>query len=264
MTLFKALAAACLAAGLSAAAHAQLPEPLEAALSMTLAERAPARLALRWTMEGESVTFEIRTAEDGPPAYRLLEPDEAALSERQREVWTSVTRERDPDEDDEDGEGEGGPARGEVTMGSVDFSGLRAAIGDTVTLERTLPDGALVYSFVPRAVPGGNETPEAMLRALRGEVTVDPRRGELQGFRLFAADSFKPNVAARIERFSLRQDYVHDAALGGPRMAVFEMSMAGSAAFQRFDRSLQIELLSVDWRDSSAAAQTLGAAADSP
>jgi hypothetical protein len=264
MTIFNALAAACLAAGLSAAAHAQLPEPLEAALSMTPAERAPARLALRWTTQGESVTFEIRTAEDGLPAYSLLDPQEAALSERQREVWAAVTRARDPDEDDEDGEGEGGPARGEVTMGSVDFSGLRAAIGDTVTLERTLPDGALVYSFVPRAVPGGNETPEAMLRALRGEVTVDPRRGELQGFRLFAADSFKPNVAARIERFSLRQDYVHDAALGGPRMAVFEMSMAGSAAFQRFDRSLQIELLSVDWRDSSAAAQTLGSVPDSP
>ena len=228
---------------------------------MTLAERTPTRLAMRWTMEGESVTFEMRPSGDGPPAYRLLEPDEAALSERQREVWTSVTRERTPDAGDD--EGSSRPGAG-VNVGSVDFSGLRAAIGGSATLEQTLPDGALVYSFAPRALPGGNETPEAMLEALRGEVIVDPRRGELRRFRLFAEDSFKPNLAARIERFSLRQDYVHDATLDGPRFAAFEMSMAGSAAFQRFERTLLIELLSVDWRDSSAAAQDLGAAADSP
>lgn len=255
ISLIAGLAALCA----SAAAHAQLPPPLETALSATLTERAPARMAMRWTVEGESVTYEMRPAEGGPPAYRLLEPDEAALTERQREIWTSVTRERRSD-----GEGEAGAPRARVTVGNVDYSGLRAAIGERATLDRTLADGALVYSFAPRAVPGGNETPEAMLRALRGEVIVDPRRGELRGFRLFAPDSFKPSVAARIERFSLRQDYVHDAVLGGPRFAALEMDMAGSAAFQRFDRNLIIELISVDWRDGEDAAETLGPAADSP
>lgn len=261
MTHFLPFVAACLAASLSAAAHAQLPPPLEAALSTPLTERTPLRMAMRWTTEGESVTFEMRPSGDGPPAYRLLEPDEAALSERQREVWTSVTRERTPDDGDD--EGSSRPGAG-VNVGSVDFSGLRAAIGGSATLEQTLPDGALVYSFAPRALPGGNETPEAMLEALRGEVIVDPRRGELRRFRLFAADSFKPNLAARIEHFSLRQDYVHDATLDGPRFAAFEMSMAGSAAFQRFERTLLIELLSVDWHDGEAAAETLGGDADSP
>lgn len=56
---------------------------------------------MRWTVEGESVTYEVRPTEGGPPAYRLLEPDEAALSERQREIWTSVTRERSSNEERE-------------------------------------------------------------------------------------------------------------------------------------------------------------------
>ncbi len=251
-----------LALSFAAGAHAQLPAPLETALSAVLTERTPARMTMRWTVEGESVTYEARPVDGGPPAYRLLEPDEAALSERQREVWTSVTRERRSEGEGEAGE-EGAP-RARVTVGSVDFDGLRAAIGESATLDRTLDDGALVYSFTPRAVPGGDETPRSMLRALRGEVIVDPRRGELTGFHLFAPDSFKPNVAARIERFSLRQDYVHDAVLGGPRFAALEMDMAGSAAFQRFDRNMIIELVSVDWRGSEDAAETLGPAADSP
>ncbi|MGY6627583.1 MAG: hypothetical protein ACXIVL_03640 [Oceanicaulis sp.] len=255
LSLIAGLVALCA----SAAAQAQLPPPLEAALSATLSERAPARMAMRWTVEGESVTYEVLPAEGGPPAYRLLEPEEAALSERQREIWTSVTRERSSDD-----EGEADAPRARVTVGTVDYSGLRASIGEQATLDRTLPDGELVYSFAPRAVPGGNDTPDAMLRALRGEVIIDPRRGELKGFHLFAPDSFKPSIAARIERFSLRQDFVHDAVLGGPRFAALEMDMAGSAAFQRFDRNLIIEIISVEWRDGEDAAETLGPAADSP
>jgi len=260
MTRFISLIAAFSALCVSAASHAQLPQPLEAALSAPSTERAPARMAMRWTAEGESLTFEMQLAEDGERIYELIEPAEAALSERQREIWASVTRERREDAEPQTGS----QGRASVNIGSVDFNGLRAAIGEHAALDRTLADGALVYSFAPRAMPGGNDTPDAMLRALRGEVTVDPQRGELKGFRLFAADSFKPNVAARIERFSMREDYVHDPVLGGPRFSTMEMDMAGSAAFRRFEQSLQIELLSVDWRDGEEAAETLGAAADSP
>lgn len=249
-------AAMCLAAS----ANAQLPPPLEAALSGSPDQRDPARMTLRWTVEGQSLTFEMQLAEDGERVYELIEPDEAALSESQREIWASVTRERRDDAEPQTGS----QGRASVNVGSVDFSALRDTVGGSATLDRTGPDGTLVYSFAPRAMPGGNESPEAMLRALRGEVTVDPERGELTGFRLFSADSFKPSIAARIERFLLRQDFVHDPVLGGPRFSAMEMDIAGSAAFRRFEQSLQIELLSVDWREAAGAAETLGPAADSP
>ncbi|KAA5800957.1 hypothetical protein F1654_12905 [Alkalicaulis satelles] len=242
-----------------AGAHAQLPDPLETALSATVSERTPARMALRWTVEGESVTVELLRSDDGAREYVLLEPEEDALSDGQRDVWASIRRGGRSEQADEDG-----APRTRMNVGSVDFSDLRAAIGERATLERTLDDGGKVYSFAPLALPGSEDASAAMLRALRGEVIVDPSSAEIRGFRFFAAESFKPNVAARLDRFSMRQDFVHDPDLGGPRFSAMEMSLAGSAAFRRFEQSMRIELLSVDWRDEGGAGTGLGPAADSP
>ena len=250
---------------LACPASAQLPAPLEAALSQTLATRTPGRVDMRWTVDGESLRFEMRPAGEGvPTAFILIEPDEATLSEGQREIWTSVS---EPDEAeaetdveaDEDGE------KASMGIGSVDLEELRATVGDDIRLDREEADGTLVYAFRPAAMPGASDTPRAMLEALSGEIRVDPVRNELRGVRLFALESFKPNIAARVERFEMSQSFVHDPALGGPRFASMAMSVAGSAAFQAFEQAMMIEVLAVDWAEAApASVPVLGENAESP
>lgn len=252
----------------SATAFAQLPEPLERALSVELTEATPAQVDMRiGTTEGR-ITVRLVEDAEGNSDYTLLAPPEDRLDEVQLELWQELLE----DEEGEDQDAEAADAEEEDDEGfaseSFDPDELRAMIGETATLDRE-EAGVLVYTFEPQMMP--DEDPEEerdpaaekMLENLLGEVHVNTETGHVQSVRLNLIESFKPNFAARIEGFEMVQDYVFDEAVNGPRLEGLQFSIAGSAAFQSFNESMLIDILSVDWAEPSAAPAALGAAAES-
>jgi hypothetical protein len=254
-------AAAALAALIfTAAALAQLPAPLEQALSNAPGGAAPERIALRMTVNDQSILVEMTPAADGEPgAHRLLQPaDETVLTEEQAEMWAGLRGDDDPEEDADAG------AR--YSVSAFDPEALREAIGGAVTLEGD-DAGRLVYRFQPQALPGqGGEGRgrEALLANLRGEISVDAARSEIASVRFELVRSFKPNLAARLDSFLLEQRYVHEPAIDGPRFSGMTMAMSGSAVFQPFNQTLSIELVSVRYALEPAPDDVLEAAPESP
>jgi hypothetical protein len=224
---------------------AQLPEPLERALSATPNDASPEALVLRMTLSGQSVRIAVSFEEEGP-SYRLIEPaSEALLSDAQADMWAGFSADEDEaDESDtaeadaSDGDEEGSHSIG---FGDYDPDELRAAIGETATLLRE-QDGRLIYEFTPQTLPGQSDTPDAMIENLRGEVEVDAALGQLAAIRFVLADSFKPNMAARVTEFQLEQRFVNEPALEGPRMAGVSMTMAGSSLFQPFSQTMRFDI----------------------
>ncbi|XBQ15966.1 MAG: hypothetical protein ABL308_13535 [Oceanicaulis sp.] len=244
--------------GFTPAVMAQLPPMLDAALSIETEPRKVERIEMRITKGEDSVRFETRPAPDSGTTYTLLEPAEDALNEAQREIWEDA---RAPDEDEA---AEEGAEEESASLSLTGLAALRGVIGTQVS-ELGLQDGLHVFGFTPAGLPGSDETPRAMLEALSGEVAVDPETGALAFFRFFAEDSFKPNIAARIDDFEIRQSFIHDPELGGPRPSVMTMSLSGSAAFQRFEQSMKMETLHIDWAPiGEAQSADLGAGAESP
>lgn len=252
------LAAACLL--VAPAAFAQLPEPLEQALSAAPGETITAeRIALRMTVNGESILVEIRPGGGGrDTVYTLLQPaSEDALSEQQAEMWAGFNGSDDEEEDAPDSD----PGES-YSVGQFDAEALREAIGASATLLRE-ENGRLVYGFTPQSLPGqGGEDDErsGLLDNLAGEIEVDAERGQIAEVRFALTESFKPNMAARINDFLLEQRFVHEPAIDGPRFAGMTMSMAGSAVFQSFSQTMEIDLVSVRY----ASAGPLEAGAESP
>ena len=251
------VAAIVLTALVGHTASAQLPTPLERALSQTPPEAAPERIALRMTVNDQSILVEIRPDGDGPSSYTLLLPeDEAALTEEQAEMWAGFQEDED-EAPEADGES--------YSVGTLDTGAMRDAIGGAATLLRD-EAGTLVYGFAPQSLIGQGEDDGALqglLDALTGEVEVDADHGHVSAIRFTLTAPFKPNFAARIHAFSLEQRYVHEPAIGGPRFAGMTMNMAGSAVFQPFDQTMAIDLVSVRY-GASDGADALEAEAESP
>lgn len=248
---------------LSGPAVAQLPAPLEQALSATAEDIAPEALVMRMTLSGESVRIAVNYAGEDGRSYRLIEPSsEAMLSEAQAEMWAGFNQDESEDAaepaEDADGENE---TTASVSFGDYDPVALRASIGDTATLLGE-EGGRLIYEFAPQSLPGQSGAPDAMIEHLRGEVEVDPALGQLAAIRYELVDSFKPNLAARIERFEMEQRFVNEAVLNGPRMAGVSMTMAGSALFQRFSQTMRFDI--EEMRFGEASVDALEAAAESP
>lgn len=253
-------AAALSAAILTPSALAQLPAPLEAALSFRPQEAQPRGLDFRLEEGGEGVTVRVDLAGEAP-AYTLLQPAEAELSEAEQEMWAEFL---DPEDDmfarqDRDGASPG-------FLGPVS---LRAVIGDSAALQRE-EDGLNVYRFAPQAMIGalnadGEESGmDAMLEHMTGEIAVDAGLNEIAWIHLFAPESFKPNMAARISTLSIRQDFVQEPAYAAPRMERLEMAIVGSAAFQQFEQTLVMEISNLVFATDDAQAGDLGEAIESP
>lgn len=225
----------------SSPALAQLPGPLEQALSATSGDVSPEALVLRMTLSGQSVRIAVSFDGEEGPSYRLIEPaSEALLSDTQAEMWAGFSEDEAQEDEPSQAEAEDGGSTS-VAFGDYDPEALRAAIGGAATLARE-EDGRLIYAFTPVNLPGQSDTPEDMIEHLRGEVEVDPALGQLASIRFTLAESFKPNLAARVERFELEQRFVNEPALNGPRMAGVSMSMAGSAMFQRFEQTMRFDI----------------------
>ncbi|MFP4520110.1 MAG: hypothetical protein ACLFQ5_11720 [Oceanicaulis sp.] len=250
-TLRIILAAALCAAALSPGfAEAQLPPALDAALEQEPRDRPPDRLDFRMVIGGEGLTVRVDLTEE-PPRYTLLEPDEEALSEDQRGLWNDFL---DPESD---------AFRGE--NGLLAPLDLRAVVGETARLKRE--EGTLlVYSFDPAAMPGGgmDDGMDAMTEHLQGEIAIDGESGRPDWLRLFAAESFKPNFAIRVHAFDVRQTFVHEPALEGPRLARSDMVFEVSAAFRRARESLTMEFSNLVFDTADPQPAHLGEAAESP
>lgn len=258
--MFRVLFSLLAALSFSAAASAQLPEPLGAALSNRPEDITPERVALRMTVNRQSILVEIRPDEtEDSQRYTLLQPASADnLTEEQVEMWAGfgggASAEAEDSPDSAPGES--------YSVGAFDADSLRRAIGGSAQLEREAGP-LLIYSFQPQSLPGqGGQAGErqALLDNLAGEIEIDAERNQVAAVRFALTDSFKPHLAARLREFTLEQRFVHEPVLGGPRFSGLTMSMAGSAVFQPFSQTMEIELVSVRYPGAVA----LEAGAESP
>ena len=150
----------------------------------------------------------------------------------------------------------------------VTFTGpidLDPVVGDDARLLREDGDRR-VYAFTPTAFPmgEGDGSVERMLDHLAGEIGIDVVSGELVWLRLYAPESFKPNMAVRIRRFEMVQRFVHEPAYAAPRMERLEMALEGSAAFQAFEQTRVIEVSNLVFEPEDAQSADLGGEAESP
>ena len=242
------------AALFSATAFAQLPEPLEQALSAPVNDREAARIDMRIGVNNDRIMVRMVESETGDSDYTLLAPPEDTLNEAQRELWDDLL----DDDEDENADEEGG-----FSAEDFDPEELRRIMGEDVSLLRE-EDGRLIYGFVPLAMPDSegepDRTEQRMLEAMQGEVHVNAANGHVQAFHLRLQESVKPNFAARIDGFQFLQDYVFDEAVNGPRLASLHFNIAGSAAFQSFDENMTIEILDIEWAAPAAGGPVVEAA----
>jgi hypothetical protein len=238
----------------STAAFAQLPDPLERALSVSLNDAVAQRVDLMVGDNDGRITVRIEEDADGESRYTLLSPSEAGLNDSERELWEDMFSSDDDEADDED-DGFGGE--------DFDPEELRRIIGPQATLLRE-ENGRLVYGFTPQAFPDDEDEPDSaarrMLEAMSGEVSVNTQTGHVEGFELSLRESVKPNFAARIEDFRFAQNYVFDETVNGPRLESLRFNIAGSAAFQSFDESMTIDILDIEWAAPSAGGPVVEAA----
>lgn len=252
------LAALAALAFTMAAAAAELPAPLERALAVEPgAGPAPERIALRMSVNDQSILVALHPGMDGPGAATLLQPpSEAALSEEQAEMWAGF---QSDDDAAPDGEGES------YSISSFDSAALREAVGSSAHLIGE-EEGRRLYSFTPQTLVGQNvdeDGLQGLLDALTGEIELDAEHGHVAAVRFSLTAPFKPNFAARIREFTLEQRYVHEPALNGPRFAGMTMNLAGSAVFQPFNQTLSVDLVSVRYGREDGAAP-LETPAESP
>ena len=229
-----------------------LPAPLQAAL----ASRAPdgdAEGSWRYTVtiasEDGPVVGHYDGALDEPVRWSLVSPSIDALSEAQRTAWDSMGGGDDDDDaeadiaDEEGSGGSGGSIR--IGQGGGLFFGADQAemiAGGVEMLSSTSTH--IIYGFEPRMdSDGGGDIGHFM----RGEISVrlDPPAVEM--LRIYAPESFKPHIIARINRFEIRMDYASDAAMPAPVLQQFSLHLEGRAAFQDFSQAVGLVFSDIEY-----------------
>ncbi len=249
--MFSRLIVPFLVALAGAPAFAQLPEPLERALSVTSQSSDTESVLLRLGRGEEMLRIRMVFA-DGDVSYELVEPATVeALNEAQAEIWDGYANRGEDDDEASEPEPEATEEDDEesssVAIGDYNPDALRASIGEDVTLINEA-GSLLTYGFTPNTLPVDGDVPDAFVENLRGEIDVDTERGQVAAVRFAATESFKPNMAARIHVFSIEQTYVHEPALGGPRMRSLSMNIEGSAMFQSFEQAMLMVVEEVQYR----------------
>ena len=105
--MLRTLTLGACAALCSSAALAQLPDPLERALSVSLNDPVAQRVDVMVGDNDGQITVRIQEDADGASHYTLLSPSEAGLNESEREMWEEMflSDEDASEEDEEDGFG---------------------------------------------------------------------------------------------------------------------------------------------------------------
>ena len=149
------------------------------------------------------------------------------MSDDLRSVWEDIM---DPSEDEDEGGG--------LFFSSSDLDyqpGSFMPIGSE--------GGARVYGFSPVVDADGMDLSEY----LRGEMAISASPERVQQIRIFAEESFKPNFAVRINAFEMTQDFVQLEGLPAPVMQRMVQRLEGSAAFQTFEQTLEIEFSEIEY-----------------
>jgi hypothetical protein len=74
---------------------------------------------------------------------------------------------------------------------------------------------------------------------LSAEVTLERGSGSVRALRVYADESFKPNVAARIRELDMTMQFGPLAPDGPDGMLAMQMRISGSALFQSFDETVR-------------------------
>jgi hypothetical protein len=224
---------AALALGLCALppAHALLPDELDAALPLD----APATpeggwMVMRTTVGEDTITVRGERHPDGATADTLVEPaSEDELSDGQSALWETLRPQPDAEE--------GAPrTRTSVVLDPVSMRALLG--GDARFLRET--DGERVYGFQPVRLNPLEPAPDFIDR-FSGEIAL--RDGAVSWVRAFTDRSFKPNAAARVNRYEVRMEYQPDERFEMPVMRSMRTEVEGSAMFQSFTQDMTMEIL---------------------
>ena len=224
----------CVATPILADDAVALPAPLEAALERSVAEGSDAdwRFLLTYTDSESRVVARFDGSRPIEQRWTPVSPAEAEMSEAERAIWDEITGEGDNDGEDGDG-------------------GLFFDAQDALFIPGTLVaagerDGIVAYNFRPHFDPDDAE--EAAFAAhLHGEIAIAGAPAGVRRVRLWVSESFKPNVAVRINEFELEQEFSEIDDLPAPVMTRMTQRLSGSAAFQRFEESFELEFSQIEY-----------------
>ncbi|WP_019961609.1 hypothetical protein [Woodsholea maritima] len=221
---------------LSVSAYAQLPAPLEAAISRT----APAGVRsvaanVEMATSGERIVARVTEYEVGQSEYQLLHPmSEAQLSDVQRELWDELRTDEEEDKDEDS----------DTLLMSENE--MRELIGTRADLVRQ--DGGLdVYAFRPQSL-GDDEDDAAIVAFLHGEIALSG--DNVAWMRLYAPESFKPNFLTRINRFDIHYRYEPVDNFNTVRLAGLTQHVVASAMGQNVDTQIEMAFSDVEYADA--------------
>ena len=220
------------------ALSAALPQPLEQALTIQVDETELSTGHFRVTEGPARIEFRVVYDDQRQAELTLLAPAETAMTEAEVELWEAWQGDDEADGEEEDSSFDG----------AYNVENLRASIGGEVS-ELGREDGLLVYAFTPLSLFSAEDGDgsERIVQHLTGRVAVDETAGHIAWIEYSAPESFKPNMAARIETFMMRVSFGREASAEAPRMEELAFEIEGSAAFQPFSQNSRIELISAEF-----------------
>ncbi|MBR9826234.1 MAG: hypothetical protein GYB36_10600 [Alphaproteobacteria bacterium] len=214
------LASACLAFG-PAAFAVELPEVIEQIVSTGPQSDAREHWRFRITVEMDDSVFVGRFDGSSPEGeqWELVSPSLDQMSEDQSEIWSELI-------EPVSGEDEGGLF---LMRSDLDYTpGSFNLIEESASQAR--------FSFTPEL----GEDEAAFAEFVTGEMIVDTQAENLEQVRIFAVESFKPNVAIRINEFEVIQEFDRIEGLPAPVMTRMSQSVTGSMAFRQFSQQVDI------------------------
>lgn len=110
----------------------------------------------------------------------------------------------------------------EMIKGVGDDAKITSRTGTTVT-----------YAFAPQPTGARND---GVLEHMQAEVTLDIASAQVVSYRMVAPNPFRQAIVAKIRKFDMKMG-CSPAPGGRTYNSVFEMEVAGSAAFSKFEQA---------------------------
>lgn len=236
MIFVKAAAAAVL---LASAVHADMtsyPEPLADALAMTYEapEEAHWRYVMQVTMNDASMQVRFDGSQPDGEQWQLVAPaSEDGLADILVDVWQDLNQ---PDAEDENA-GDG------ISINATEGLFFSSDTADVVAGD-VVSTGTNQFTFRPDL--GSDEEDDAMRSFMTGELSLAPA-GHVDQIRVFAPESFKPHVAARVHAFEMVIRFDRIEGLPAPIMTLLSTEIDISAMFQRQQQAVRFEFSDVEY-----------------
>lgn len=229
MPMFKSLlvSAAVLVAPMAQAV--ELPEIMETAVSAGPQSDTRDHWRFRITVEmadGPVIGRFDGAAPDGQ-RWDLISPSINGMTEEQSEIWSDLI---EPDEDEEDAGG--------LFLLRGDLEHIPGSVN--LLEERS---GVARFGFDPQL----DEDEAPFAEFVTGEYVVNTQTSNIDEIRVYARESFKPNVAMRINTFELTQNYERLDGMPGPVLTRISQNISGSMAFQRFNEVVEIHFDEIEY-----------------